>query len=174
MSFFEISRITVENDKVKYGENLKINLQFSLGGEIREVFTPDSWEMAYKEWERKFILKYQIKFKVKEGIFSAKEILSDKLVRKAVFFWTRNPTIERRIWVLIVPEDKQPVLLKNLAEIHERLFKIEKTYEISTELLGTGRHKIHAEIKARWSNYPFIKATTVKTKSNVLEIECLK
>ncbi len=172
-NFFEISNLKLEKEKVKVGEKIRLFISFVLNGGIRKVFNPDVWDEAYKKGERKFLLKYLVKIKLKKGIFS-KEILKEKVIRKAVFFWTRNPTIDRRIWVLLVYEDMQPKLITSLEEIHEDFFKFEKFYELDTRLLGKGRHTIQAEVRAKWSNYTFIKASQVKASSNIVEIECIE
>lgn len=159
-----------EKNEVSYKDKIRLKLSASINGKIREVFIPETWDEAHRKGERKFILKYLVKIKKKE-LFSSKDLVKDKIVRKAVLFWTRNPTIDKRIWVMLVLEDQQPILIRELDEIHERLFSLNKLYEIDAKDLGIGKHKIQAEISARWSNYTFTKKTVLKTKKSI-EIEC--
>jgi len=166
-------KIEAENAKIKRGENIKLNISCNLIGEIRDSFIPENWELAYLAGDRRFMLRYFVKIKLLKGIFS-KNILEDKIVRKAVFFFTRNPTIEKTYWVELVLEDKQPYLIKSLEEIKEKLFNLKKAYEINSSMLRIGNNKIRAEIRVKWANYAFIKSSTLKSKSNVIEIECLE
>jgi len=167
-------KISTSLDKIKLGEKMRLNLNLKLKGELVNSFIPDNWEKAYKEGERKFLLRYFLKIKEIKGFLSSKELIKEKIIRKAVFFWTRNPTIDRTYWVELVLEDKQPYLIREIDVIHERLFSLNKTYEIDSNILGEGKHKIRAEVKIKWANYVFIDAATLKAKSNILAIECIK
>ncbi|HLI46842.1 MAG TPA: hypothetical protein VKU94_06590 [Geobacterales bacterium] len=167
-------KLTASSERIKLGEKIKINLSMSIKGDLVNNFTPDNWEKAYKEGERKFMLRYFIKIKNLKGFLSSNDLIKEKIVRRAVFFWTRNPTIDRTYWVELVLEDKKPYLIREIDGIYEKLFNLERSYEIDSNLLGDGKHKIRAEVKVKWANYVFIDASTLKAKSNVIAIECLK
>jgi hypothetical protein len=170
-TFLENVIIDTDKNKLKEDDTLKIRIYAKLNGKIREVFSPDIWEKAYDKGERRFLLRYYIEIFKKEK-FLKKLILKDKIVRKATFFWTRNPTIENRIWVMYVSEEKKPYLPSDAEEIKDKLFVLKKEYLIDNFKLGKGKHEIFAVVKAKWGNYEFIEKGEVKAKSNKVKVEC--
>jgi len=170
-TYFENVVIHVDKYKVKEDEMIKIRIFAKVKGKLREIFLPEIWEKSYDNGERRFMLRYYVKI-YKKGRLSKSLILEDKIVRKATFFWTRNPTLKNRIWVMFVSEEKKPYLPSDPEEIKEKLFGIEKEYLIDASKLGKGNHEIFVIIKAKWGNYDFVKKGTIKAKSNKVKVEC--
>ncbi|HEY8522888.1 MAG TPA: hypothetical protein VIL14_03925, partial [Nitrososphaeraceae archaeon] len=98
-----LDNIVLTNITSKTNSNellLSFNLGLKINGKIREFFTQSLWEKAYNKFDNTFRITIKVDLKSKNKV-----IYSVKFVRKAVFFWTRNPKIQHRIWIFIVKDD---------------------------------------------------------------------
>jgi len=171
-SYFENISLSVNEE----GDSLIFKVSANLNGEIKNVLKPESWFNAYYKGDRYFFIRYYIEIKEKRFIFN-KNLLKDKIVRKAIIYWSRNPKIEdiywetyERIWLTIVTEDKMFYLPKDLEEVYSKLLFLNKSYKIKKDNIEKGNHTVYTVIKAKWSNYTFIKKDLVKGKSNFVNI----
>ena len=107
MTESRISQITLVKSKEEYSsdENIEINVQFSVEGDLRNAFNEANWTKAYNNNDVSMKLKYGIK--LTSGGFRKKDLgRTIDSYRKAAIFWTRNPKLvnpmkDRRIWVQI-------------------------------------------------------------------------
>ena len=107
MAESKISQITLVKSKEEYSadENIEINVQFSIEGDLRNAFNEANWTKAYNNNDVSMKLKYGVK--LTSGGFRKKELgRTIDSYRKAAIFWTRNPKLvnpmkDRRIWVQI-------------------------------------------------------------------------
>ena len=86
--------LTNITSKTNSNELLSFNLGLKINGKIRELFKQSLWEKAYNKFDNTFRITIKVDLKSKNKV-----IYSVKFVRKAVFFWTRNPKIQHRIWI---------------------------------------------------------------------------
>ena len=107
-----------------------------------------------------------IEVEIKSG---RKTVLPVKFVRKAALFWTRNPKIPYRIWVSIVKDDT-PFYPLEIEEARSLLFDVNKVIELSGNVLDSGIHKLHAEIKVSWGKHDYTEPTEIKGRSNEIEL----
>ncbi|HYZ95057.1 MAG TPA: hypothetical protein VE524_00420, partial [Nitrososphaeraceae archaeon] len=113
-----LSKITNQN---KSNDLILFSLSLKINGKIRELFNQSLWEKAYNKFDNTFRITINVDLK------SGNKILySIKFVKKAVFFWTRNPRIPHRIWIFIVRDDS-PFYPESEEEAKSLLFDIEKT-----------------------------------------------
>jgi hypothetical protein len=146
------------NDLVSFSLNLKIN------GRIRELFNQSLWEKAYNKFDNTFRITINVDLK------SGNKILySIKFVKKAVFFWTRNPRIPHRIWIFIVKDDS-PFYPESEEEAKSLLFDIEKIIELKPSIITKKISKIYANVKISWGKHNFTEPTKLEGKSNEEEI----
>ena len=94
MAESKISEIVLVKSKEEYSsdENIEINVQFSVQGDIRKSFNEANWTKAYNNNDVSMKLKYGVK--LTSGGFRKKGL--GKIVdsyRKAAIFWTRNPKL---------------------------------------------------------------------------------
>ena len=116
--------LTNITSKTNSNELLSFNLSLKINGKIRELFKQSLWEKAYNKFDNTFRITIKVDLKSKNKV-----IYSVKFVRKAVFFWTRNPKIQHRIWIFIVKDDT-PFYPESEEEAKSLLFDIDKVVEL--------------------------------------------
>ena len=148
-----ISDIQLEKSKDQFSpdEDITINVRFSVTGEIRDSFTEKNWTEAYNQNDNTIKLKYGIKLS-KSGL--RKHDLGKPIddYRKASIFWTRNPKLvnpmkEKRIWVQVA-KNFEPFIRLTEEEVRQEFFDFNESYIFKASELGSGEHKISAEISA--------------------------
>ena len=89
-----ISEIKLEKSKEEFSldDNITVNAQFSVMGNLRESFTEKNWTQAYERNDNTFKLKYGIKL-LKSGLRKHEIGKTVDTYRKASIFWTRNPKL---------------------------------------------------------------------------------
>ena len=90
----KISEIQLVKSKDEYSsdDNIEINVQFSVEGDIRDAFNEANWTKAYNNNDVSFKMKYGVK--LTSGGFRKKELgRTVDTYRKASIFWTRNPKL---------------------------------------------------------------------------------
>ena len=170
-----ISTVTLEKSKAEYlqSENIKIVVKFAVEGGVRDGFNEENWTKAYNNNDVSFKMKYGVK--LVQGGFRKKEVgRTVDTYRKASIFWTRNPKLvnpmkDRRIWVQVA-KNFEPFIRLSEEEVRQELFDFEERFVFSASDLGTGRHKIGAEVFASWQQHEYTEPGTVKNHSDEIEI----
>jgi hypothetical protein len=144
---------------------ITMSLNFTIKGLIREIFTQKNWEKAYNKHDN--ILRLTIELDIKNN---GQTIQSIKLLRKAILFWTRNPKIQHRIWIMVV-KDESPFYPLEEDEAKNLLFDFQKDIEIGRDKLKKGKNKISISIKVSWGKHEYIEKDQIIKESNVKEIE---
>ena len=159
-----LSKITNQN---KTNNLIFFSLSLKINGKIRELFNQSLWEKAYNKFDNTFRITINVDLK------SGNKILySIKFVKKAVFFWTRNPRIPHRIWIFIVRDDS-PFYPESEEEAKSLLFDIEKTIELNPSTITKKISKIYANVKISWGKHNFTEPTKLEGKSNEEEISLI-
>ncbi len=170
-----ISDIQLEKSKDQFSpdEDITINVRFSVTGEIRDSFTEKNWTEAYNQNDNTIKLKYGIKLS-KSGL--RKHDLGKPIddYRKASIFWTRNPKLvnpmkEKRIWVQVA-KNFEPFIRLTEEEVRQEFFDFNESYIFKASELGSGEHKISAEISASWQTHTYIQKGDSKNQSEEIEI----
>ncbi|MDH3277762.1 MAG: hypothetical protein OEM21_06645 [Nitrosopumilus sp.] len=175
MSGSRISEISLINDKDEYSPNdtLEISVQFQIEGDIRNDFNEENWTKAYNNNDVSFKLKYGIK--LTSGGFRKKEIgKSIDTYRKAAIFWTRNPKLvnpmkDRRIWVQVA-KNFEPFIRLSEEEVRQELFDFNEKILVKASDLGSGTHKIGADVYASWQKHDYTESDNIKNNSKEIEI----
>jgi len=157
-----LAKTTLE-DKEK-GELASLNLSFNIVGNIREVFNPKVWEIAYNKHDNLF--RMSIYVTLKEGRRKISEI---KFIRKAPLFWTRSPKIPFRIWVSIIKDDA-PFYPQTVEEAKSLLFDINKIVHIKPNNLKQRDHNLYADIKVSWGKHHYTESDEITNKSNTVDV----
>jgi hypothetical protein len=145
-------------------QQLSFNLSLKINGKIRELFTQSLWEKAYNKFDNTFRITINVDLKSK-----SKVMYSVKFVRKAVFFWTRNPKIHHRIWIFIVKDDS-PFYPESEDEAKSLLFDIENIIEIKLPANIDKVSTVYANVVVSWGKHKFTDSTKLLGKSNEEEI----
>jgi hypothetical protein len=144
---------------------MEMSLDFSIEGLIRDVFVQKNWERAYNKHDN--YLRLSINLDIKNN---GKVVDTIKLIRKGVFFWTRNPKINHRIWIMIV-KDEEPFYPLEEEEARRQLFEFHKDLEIALESLSKGKNNISILVRLSWGKHDFIEKSQISKESNTVLID---
>lgn len=171
-----IDGVSITTDKRSYGENetIKVNLGFRIVGGLREAFHPDIWTVAWEDFDKVLRLTMKLTLNKQRGVGARKLVEMKKEVRKASFYWSRDPDLPYRIWVMVMPEDGGPPQIpKNVEDAKSKMLDGEKEFQIRASDLGPGSHRIFASMAGRWGRRSFIEKGEVagKSKPMVVRVE---
>tara|TARA_Y100000590_G_scaffold465851_1_gene639369 strand:+ start:867 stop:1403 length:537 start_codon:yes stop_codon:yes gene_type:complete len=175
MSETTIADIQLEKSKDDFSINddITINIRFSITGELRDSFTEKNWTDAYNKNDNTIKLKYGVKLS-KGGLRKHDIGKPIDTYRKASIFWTRNPKLvnpmkERRIWVQVA-KNFEPFIRLTEDEVRQEFFDFDELYTFKASDLGSGSHKISAEVFASWQTHSYIQKGDSKNQSKDFEI----
>ena len=170
-----ISEISLTKDKEEYSKDdeVTIGIKFSITGQLRDAFNEKNWTESYSKYDNLFKLKYGIK--LVSGGFRKHELKSVDTYRKASFFWTRNPKLvnpmkEKRVWVQVA-KNFEPFIRLTEEETKQELFDFDEKLTFKASELGSGKHKIGAEMYASWQKHNYIEPDSVKSNTTEIEIK---
>jgi hypothetical protein len=146
---------------------LSFNVGLKINGKIRELFKQSLWEKAYNKFDNTFRITIKVDLKSKNKV-----IYSVKFVRKAVFFWTRNPKIQHRIWIFIVKDDT-PFYPESEEEAKSLLFDINKVVELKISSITDKVSTLYANVSVSWGKHNFTEPTKLVGKSNEEKIQII-
>ena len=163
-----ISQVQLEVDKKKYvaSEVIQTKVRFKVVGGLREAFHPDVWTVAWEDFDKVVRLTIRSSVRLRSGLRSRKLAENKKEVRRASFYWSRDPDLPYRIWAMIVPEDGGPPKIpRDVEDAKAKMLDIEKDFEIPAASLGAGDHKLVAEVTAKWGRRSFIEKGEITSVS---------
>jgi hypothetical protein len=169
-----IEGLQVAADRRTYalGDTIKANVGFRIVGGLREAFHPDVWTVAWEDFDKILRLTLRISLKDQGGIRPRRLAEIKKEVRRASFYWSRDPDLPYRIWAMIMPEDGGPPRIPhNVEDAKSKMLDVEKDFSIPASALGPGRHKLIAEARGKWGRRSFIEKGEAESKSKPLVIE---
>ncbi|HYC11925.1 MAG TPA: hypothetical protein VEC02_04610 [Nitrososphaerales archaeon] len=165
--------VELMTDRMSYarGDTVKVSLRFRIVGGLREAFHPDIWTVSWEDFDKILRLTIRMSVGVKRGLLTRKLAEVKKEVRKASFYWSRDPDLPYRIWAMIVPEDGGPPRIPSSVEdAQKEMLDVAKTFELPASDLGRGRHALVGEVYARWGRRSFIEKGEVSSKSRPLVV----
>jgi hypothetical protein len=169
-----IGSIQLVTDKKSYsmGDTVTANLSFRIVGGLREAFHPDVWTVAWEDFDKILRLTMQVSISVQRTPLSRKVSEIKKQVRRASFYWSRDPDLPYRIWAMIVPEDRgPPIIPHNVEDAKAKMLDMEKSLTFPASSLGRGKHKLVGNVHAKWGRRTFIEKGSVEAKSKPVVIE---
>lgn len=169
-----IEKLIVSTDKKSYHttDTININVAFRIVGGLREAFSPDVWTVSWEDFDKIIRLTMRLTLSAQGGLRSRKLAEVKKEVRKASFYWSRDPDLPYRIWAMVVPEDGGPPLIPHSVEdAKSKMLDVEKSFKVPGSSLGPGEHRLVASASASWGRRSFIEKGSVKSTSKALVIE---
>lgn len=170
-----LSNISLTPDKEEYSQDdeITIGIKFSIQGGLRDAFNEKNWTESYNKYDNLFKLKYGIK--LASGGFRKHDLKSVDTYRKASLFWTRNPKLvnpmkEKRVWVQVA-KNFEPIIRLTEDEVRQELFDFEEKLTFKASELGSGKHKIGAEVYASWQKHHYTEPDNVKSNAKEIEIK---
>jgi hypothetical protein len=76
---------------------------------------------------------------------------------------------EKRVWVQVV-KNFEPFIKLTEDEVRQELFDFDEKITIKASELGSGRHKIGAEVYASWQKHHFTEPGDTKSNSEEIEL----
>ena len=169
-----IGEVRILTDKKSYGlsDTIHADVGFRIRGGLREAFNPDIWTVAWEDFDKILRLTLRVTLSEKGALRSRKLGEIKKGVRKASFYWSRDPDLPHRIWAMIVPEDGgPPEIPRSVEDAKAKMLDVEKEFLIQAWKLGPGTHRLVASAKARWGRRSFIEKGKVESTSKPLVIQ---
>lgn len=166
--------MTVASDRRSFAstDTAKLSLGFRIVGGLRDAFHPDVWTVAWEDFDKILRLTTKLSIGVRRGIGQRKLVEVKKEVRKASFYWSRDPDLPYRIWVMVMPEDGGPPKIpRNVEDAKGMMLDFEKTFAISASDLGAGRHTLVGKVEAKWPRKSFIEKGSVSGESRPVVVE---
>ena len=170
-----ISDLELIKDKDDYtvNDDITVNVKFSLTGKVRDAFNEENWNIAYDKFDNQFKLKYGIKL-VSGGIRKHSVGKPIDTYRKASIFWTRNPKLvnpmkERKIWVQVA-KNFEPFIRLTVEDVQKELFDFDESVIFKASELGSGKHKVGAEVFVSWNKHEYIERDEEKMNVDGIEI----
>ena len=170
-----ISNLELIKDKDDYtvGDDITVNVKFSLTGKVRDAFNEENWNIAYDKFDNQFKLKYGIKL-VSGGLRKHNVGKPIDTYRKASIFWTRNPKLvnpmkERKIWVQVA-KNFEPFIRLTVEDTQKELFDFDESVIFKASELGSGKHKVGAEVFVSWNKHEYIERDEEKMNVDGIEI----
>lgn len=169
-----IDQIKLSTAKERYSidEDITLTLKFRLVGGLREAFNPEVWTIAWEDYDKNLRLMLQSYIGiVRVGFMLRKVTEVKKEVRKATFYWSRDPDLPYRIWTLIIPEDGgAPKIPASVEDAKSKMFDFTKRFDVSAALLGRGKHKLVGIAKVKWGRRSYIEKGEVSRRSEAIEV----
>lgn len=167
VSYIDGLTLIKSNDNKENKNIFTFTLGFTLKGSIRSQLTQKNWERAYNKHDNSLRIAINLDIKV-----NGRVIKTIKLIRKAIFFWTRNPKIDHRIWIMIV-KDETPFYPLEEEEARQLLFDFEKNIEIERDHFKSGKNNITILVKLSWGKHDFIGKQSIEKESKTEQIELM-
>jgi len=161
-------------DKKSYSldDTIVANLGFRIVGGLREAFHPDVWTVSWEDYDKILNLTFRTSLIARRGPLSRKIGDGSKLVRKASFYWSRDPDLPYRIWAMIMPEDGGPPKIPlNVEDAKSKMLDFTQTFELPASKLGKGKHTLSASAEAKWPRRSFIEKGGVSGKASSVVVQ---
>lgn len=172
-SWARIEQVTLKcsSEKAKVDDNLAFTVGFRLDGIVRRNFHQKFWEAAYDQHDGGLRMAFRVDLR-KSGVrLLAKPLKEEKFVRRAVFFWTRNPEIPHRVWMTVATEFETILYPKTEEEAREMMFNVTRSFEIPAISLGKGDHSLNVNVHAKWGKHVFTERGEASAKSAPLRVQ---
>jgi hypothetical protein len=160
----ENARLISPRTELNSDKRVTLRIAFTIGGKIREVFDQKSWERAYNLHDNLFRIKIDIDLKS-----GSKKLAHSGSLRKASLFWTRNPKLSYRIWILIIKDDTT-FYPSSIEEARSLLFDVEKDIAVDGSQIDVGKQDLHAQIRVWWGKHQYTPSCELKSKTNKISL----
>ncbi|MGD1055630.1 MAG: hypothetical protein ABR867_06080 [Nitrososphaerales archaeon] len=165
-------RLTTDKRSYLLGDTVAANLGFRVVGGLREAFRPEVWTEAWEDSDKVLRLTMRISLGVQRGPLTRKLAEVKKEVRKASFYWSRDPDRPYRIWVMVIPEDGgSPKIPQGVEDAKSEMLDVEKSFSFPASTLGRGIHRLVGSAQVGWSRRSFIEKGLAASKSRPLVVE---
>jgi len=171
-----LDALTLVTDKKSYsaGDAVSAILSFKVLGGLREAFHPDVWTLAWEDFDKILRMTMKSSVGVRRGPLTRKLAGTRKEVRKASFYWSRDPDLPYRIWAMVVPEGVgAPLIPRSVEDAKSKMLDFQKPFSFPASSLGKGRHSLVGSASVAWGRRTFIEKgeASARSKPAVVEVE---
>ena len=160
-------KIVLDKGTVSLGEDVSLTVGFRVVGGLRESFTADVWTMSWEDNDK--LVRLMMESSVSAGRRLA---TTGKEVRRARFYWSRDPDLPYRIWSAIVHEDGgAPIIPASIEDARSKFLDVVKRFDIPSKSLGRGSHKLSASVDVSWGRRTYIEKGKASGKSKPVEVK---
>jgi hypothetical protein len=158
--------IILDKGVVSIGEDIGLNVGFRVVGGLRESFTPNVWTMSWEDNDK------LVRLMMTTSVSSGKKLATTgKEVRRARFYWSRDPDLPYRIWSAVVHEDGgAPIIPASVEDARGKFLDVVKHFDIPARSLGRGAHKLVASVDISWGRRTYIEKGKASGKSRPAEV----
>lgn len=160
-------KIVLDKGTVSLGENVGLTVGFRVVGGLRESFTPNVWTVAWEDNDK------LVRLIMDCTVSSGKKLAgTGKEVRRARFYWSRDPDLPYRIWAAVVHEDGgAPIIPANVEDARSKFLDVVKRFEIPARSLGAGTHRMVAGVNVAWGRRTYIEKGKTSAKARPVEVK---
>ena len=152
----EVLSFKPTTQEARLDETLRLNLSYRVIGELRERFTQQHIEEAYRNHDVDFRVTSTIELRKRVLRFAFKCVKRIKIVRKAIFYWSRDRSYASRIRVMVVDEYGGSSVVDSLERLHSKLLDYIIALVLTGSELGRGEHILRCNVKVKWGTHTFI------------------
>lgn len=163
-------KLTPESRNFKRDDTVRVHLGYRILGGLRESFIPDVWTVAWEDNDKlaRLVMTSSLK---KSGPLGATLATTGKEVRRAKFYWSRDPDLPYRIWTAIIHEDgSAPIIPTSVEDAKSKYLDVEKVFEIPASSLGVGTVKLSASVEIRWGRRSYLEKGSASGKTPAIQI----
>jgi hypothetical protein len=168
-----MAEVRLQTDKKSYSrdEKVQVNFSFRILGGLRESFHPDVWTVSWEDFDKILRLTYRLRVGARHGVTTTSLWEIKKAVRKASFYWSRDPDLPYRIWAMVIPEDGGPPLIPlNVEDAKSKMLDFTTTFDVPASSIGPGSHGLVGSAAAKWGRRSYIEKGEVSGKSKPVVI----
>ena len=171
-----LSALSIESEKKTYSidDVVALSFRFRVVGGLRESFIPDVWTVAWEDNDKMVRLTMESVLQRGRSVTGKKIATTGKEVRRAKFYWSRDPDLPYRIWTAIIHEDgSAPIIPRDVDDAKSEFLDITKRFELPASGLGRGRHEVSGTASVSWGRRSYLEkgSTSSSSKPLLLEIE---
>ena len=163
-----LSDLSLVADKASFSldDAVGVSLGFRVVGGLRESFNPDVWTVAWEDNDK--LVRLMMESSVSGG---KKLATTGKEIRRARFYWSRDPDLPYRIWAAVVHEDGGgPIIPVSVDDAKSKFLDVVKRLEFPARSLGRGTHRLTGEVKVQWGRRTYLEKGSASGKTKSVEI----
>ncbi len=159
--------IILDKGVVSLDEDIGLSVGFRVVGGLRESFAPNVWTMSWEDNDK--LVRLMMDTTVSAGKRLA---TTGREVRRARFYWSRDPDLPFRIWAAVVHEDGgAPILPVSVEDARSKFLDVVKRFDIPAKSLGRGTHRLVASVNVTWGRRTYIEKGKTSGKSKPVEVK---
>jgi hypothetical protein len=162
-------RVIPDKGKFSLDEEVGVALGFRVVGGLRESFTPDVWTMAWEDNDKLVRLMMDCSLSGGPG---KKLATTGREVRRARFYWSRDPDLPYRIWAAIVHEEGGgPIIPVGVEDARSKFLDVVKRLDFPAKSLGRGTHRLVGDVRVAWGRRTYLEKGSASGKTKPVEIK---